>query len=194
MKKFIFSLLIVSLLLVGCSKKMEVTDRELGVDLGRTTENSEMVDYLINNRLDTYSNKSNTFFVFSENGYFVRYYSTKIHFKSGNVLMIRGTWKFDKNNLTLDIIDRVEMVQNEDETDYVIRYEENHYQDHFDDLEFIKIGEKSYLSGSQSLREKNNIKNDNLYNEVKKYVQEGITNIDYEQLKKLDQENSSLNG
>ena len=107
--------------------------------------------------------------------------------------MIRGTWKFDGNNLTLNVLDRVEMVPNDDATDYVLKYEENNYQDHFNNLEMVQVGEKSYLSGSQSLRKKNDIIHDKLLNEIKKYVSDGITDVDYELLKTLDQENTNLN-
>ena len=195
MKKIVFSLLMVSFifLLASCSKNVESSDKDFRVDVGRTEENSQIVDYVLNNVLDTYSNKDNTFLLFSENGYFIRYYSTKIHFKSGNVLMIRGTWKFDGNNLTLNVLDRVEMVPNDDATDYVLKYEENNYQDHFNNLEMVQVGEKSYLSGSQSLRKKNDIIHDKLLNEIKKYVSDGITDVDYELLKTLDQENTNLN-
>jgi hypothetical protein len=102
MKKILLILFMV-LILFGCKKEEVIVEENNTTVVEKTEEEKKMYDFLTNNVLTTSVLSENRCLVFTEDGRFLRYYSSEILFPtSQNVLLIAGTYEYKDNTLYLN--------------------------------------------------------------------------------------------
>ena len=102
MKKILLILFMV-LILFGCKKEEIPVEENNTTVVERTEEEKKMYDFLTTNVLTTSILSENRCLVFTEDGRFLRYYSSELLFPtSQNVLLIAGTYEYKDNTLYMN--------------------------------------------------------------------------------------------
>lgn len=102
MKKILLIILISIIFVTGCSKEPTDLGNETKI-VERTEKEQEMYDFLTTNVLTTSTLSDNRFLVFTEDGKFLRYYSSEILFPTwNNILIEAGTYEYKDSVLYLN--------------------------------------------------------------------------------------------